>query len=111
VPRRGSDAVGSTSSGGAAADMGEPVRELDLEAAGVTSIVWATGYRMDFGWILDAQFDEQGFPLHQGGITAEPGLYFVGLPSTDTRVRHMARWRINHSGDYAVQFAGACFEG
>jgi putative flavoprotein involved in K+ transport len=73
------------SSGGAAADMGEPVRELDLEAAGVTSIVWATGYRMDFGWILDAQFDEQGFPVHQGGITAEPGLYFVGLPWLTTR--------------------------
>jgi putative flavoprotein involved in K+ transport len=58
---------------------------LDLAAAGVTSIVWATGYRMDFGWIFDAQFDEQGFPVHQGGITTEPGLYFVGLPWLNTR--------------------------
>jgi putative flavoprotein involved in K+ transport len=61
------------------------LRELDLEAAGVTAIVWATGYRMDFGWIVDAEFDEQGFPVHEGGITREPGLYFVGLPWLTTR--------------------------
>jgi len=67
------------------ADTCEPLRELDLEAAGVTSIVWATGYRMDFGWIFDAEFDEQGFPVHKGGITPEPGLYFVGLPWLTSR--------------------------
>jgi hypothetical protein len=58
---------------------GEPLRELDLAAAGVTSIIWVTGYRMDFSWILDTQFDEKGFPVHQGGVTPEPGLYFYGL--------------------------------
>jgi putative flavoprotein involved in K+ transport len=68
-----------------ATQMGEPLRELDLASVDVTSIVWATGYRMDFGWILDAQFDEQGFPVHQGGVTSEPGLYFVGLPWLTTR--------------------------
>jgi putative flavoprotein involved in K+ transport len=67
------------------ADTYEPLRELDLDAAGVTSIVWATGYRMDFGWIFDAEFDEQGFPVHQGGVTPELGLYFVGLPWLTTR--------------------------
>jgi putative flavoprotein involved in K+ transport len=61
------------------------IRDLDLEAAGVAAIVWATGYRMDFGWICDAQFDDQGFPVHEGGITHEPGLYFVGLPWLNTR--------------------------
>jgi len=61
------------------------LRELDLGAAGVTAIVWATGYRLDFGWIRDAQFDEQGFPVHAGGVTGEPGLYFVGLPWLTTR--------------------------
>lgn len=62
-----------------------PPRELDLADAGVTSIVWATGYRMDFNWIFDAEFDEQGFPVHQAGITHAPGLYFVGLPWQTTR--------------------------
>jgi len=67
------------------ADTFEPLRELDLDAAGVTSIVWATGYRLDFGWIFDAEFDEQDFPVHNGGITREPGLYFVGLPWLTSR--------------------------
>jgi putative flavoprotein involved in K+ transport len=61
------------------------INELDLEAAGVSSVVWATGYRMDFGWIFDAEFDAQGYPLHQGGVTPEAGLYFVGLPWLTTR--------------------------
>jgi putative flavoprotein involved in K+ transport len=60
-------------------------RELDLADVGVTSIVWATGYRMDFDWIFDAEFDDQGFPVHQAGITHAPGLYFVGLPWQTTR--------------------------
>ena len=29
----------------------DPMLELDLHAQGVTSIVWATGYRVDFGWL------------------------------------------------------------
>jgi putative flavoprotein involved in K+ transport len=62
-----------------------PPRELDLAAAGVTAIVWATGYRMGFDWIRDALIDEQGFPVHEGGIAREPGLYFVGLPWLTTR--------------------------
>jgi putative flavoprotein involved in K+ transport len=56
------------------------IHELDLKAARVGSVIWATGYRMDFGWIFDAEFDAQGYPLHQGGVTPEAGLYFVGLP-------------------------------
>jgi putative flavoprotein involved in K+ transport len=61
------------------------LRELDLAAAGVTAIAWATGYRMGFDWIRDAHIDEQGFPVHEGGIAREPGLYFVGLPWLTTR--------------------------
>jgi putative flavoprotein involved in K+ transport len=68
-----------------AADAGESLRELDLEAAGITSVIWATGYRMDLGWILDADFDDQGYPVHRGGVTPEAGLYFMGLPWLTTR--------------------------
>jgi putative flavoprotein involved in K+ transport len=66
-------------------ELGARVRDIDLETAGVSAIVWATGYRMNFDWILDAQFDEQGYPVHQGGVSTEPGLYFVGLPWLTTR--------------------------
>ncbi|MFM0477811.1 NAD(P)/FAD-dependent oxidoreductase [Paraburkholderia strydomiana] len=57
-----------------------PLRELDLAEAGVTSIVWATGYAVDFGWLDVNAFDEKGKPSHQRGVSKEPGIYFLGLP-------------------------------
>ncbi len=57
----------------------EIIRELDLDAAGITSIIWAAGYIFDFSWIQFPIFDEFGYPVHQRGITAQPGLYFAGL--------------------------------
>jgi putative flavoprotein involved in K+ transport len=57
----------------------EPVRQLDLHAAGITSIVWATGYVLDFGWLKVDAFDERGAPVHRRGVTEVPGLYFLGL--------------------------------
>lgn len=57
-----------------------PILELDLVAAGVTSIVWATGYANDYGWLQVNAFDEKGKPKHQRGVSAEPGVYFLGLP-------------------------------
>jgi putative flavoprotein involved in K+ transport len=58
----------------------ESVRELDLEAANVHTVVWATGFRFDFDWIEPATFDEYGYPVHDRGVTDTPGLYFLGLP-------------------------------
>ena len=58
----------------------EPILELDLAAAGVTSIVWATGFRTDYSWLQVSAFDEQGKPAHRRGISTEPGVYFLGLP-------------------------------
>lgn len=55
------------------------VTELNLDEAGITSIVWAAGYTVDFSWIQFPIFDEFGYPHHQRGITAQPGLYFIGL--------------------------------
>ena len=54
--------------------------QLDPRAAGVTSVVWATGFRADFGWIHLPTFDAAGEPLHRRGVSACPGLYFLGLP-------------------------------
>ena len=49
-----------------------------LPAAGV---VWATGFRPDYGWIRMPVLDSHGSPLHSRGvIEGAPGLYFVGLP-------------------------------
>jgi putative flavoprotein involved in K+ transport len=57
-----------------------PVGLLDLRAAGITSIIWATGYGLDFGWLQVDAFDPAGKPVHQRGVSAEPGVYFLGLP-------------------------------
>jgi putative flavoprotein involved in K+ transport len=57
----------------------QPTLELDLAAAGVTSIIWATGYGLDLDWLKVAAFDEKGRPAHERGVSIVPGLYFLGL--------------------------------
>ncbi|MDJ0777401.1 MAG: NAD(P)/FAD-dependent oxidoreductase [Gammaproteobacteria bacterium] len=58
----------------------EPLRSLDLAQAGVTSIIWATGFALDYGWLKVDAFDADGKPRHQRGVSSEPGVYFLGLP-------------------------------
>ncbi len=57
----------------------ESITELDLSAAGVTSVLWALGYGFDFGLVKLPVFDSDGYPIQERGVTAQPGLYFVGL--------------------------------
>ncbi|MFZ6047183.1 flavin-containing monooxygenase [Pseudomonas sp. CR3202] len=57
-----------------------PILELDLAKAGITSIIWATGYSVDYSWLKVNAFDESGKPKHQRGVSGEPGVYFLGLP-------------------------------
>ncbi|BDH44588.1 FAD-dependent oxidoreductase [Salmonella enterica subsp. enterica serovar Choleraesuis] len=60
--------------------MTQPLTELNLSSAGVTTIIWATGYVADYSWLEVDAFDEQGKPRHQRGVSSEPGVYFLGLP-------------------------------
>jgi putative flavoprotein involved in K+ transport len=56
-------------------------RLADGRALEVAVVVWATGYRPDFGWIDLPIFDDAGDPIHHRGVVAAaPGLYFLGLP-------------------------------
>jgi putative flavoprotein involved in K+ transport len=80
-----------------------PVLELDLARAGITSIIWATGYYADYGWLQVDAFDEHGKPQHQRGVSSEPGVYFLGLPWLSRRgssfiwgVWHDARYLADH---------------
>lgn len=57
----------------------DPVLALNFAQAGISAVVWATGYALDFGWIEMDAFDERGRPLHEGGVSKIPGLYFLGL--------------------------------
>ena len=63
-----------------AACITDPLRELNLAEAGVSSIIWATGYATDYSWLQVDALDAKGKPRHQRGVSSEPGVYFVGLP-------------------------------
>ncbi|MFJ3667022.1 flavin-containing monooxygenase [Streptomyces sp. NPDC090106] len=80
-----------------------PRRELDLAGAGVTSVVWATGFAADYGWLDVDAFDERGRPRQRRGVSSAPGLYFLGLPWLSRRgsafiwgVWHDARYVADH---------------
>ena len=60
--------------------VAEPILELNLAEAGITSIIWATGFAVDYSWLKVDACDEAGKPKHHRGISAEPGVYFLGLP-------------------------------
>lgn len=63
----------------------EQLTQLDLAAAGITSVIWATGYRYDYSWVRFPVFDQYGSPVQQPAVTAVPGLYFLGLGWPHTR--------------------------
>jgi putative flavoprotein involved in K+ transport len=65
---------------------GRTVRFADhslLEDVGV--VVWATGYRPDYGWIHGPEVVRDGHVVHRRGVTEVPGLYFLGLSWQHTR--------------------------
>jgi putative flavoprotein involved in K+ transport len=53
--------------------------EIDLKAAGIKSVLWATGYSRSYPWLHIPVLDPNGEIRHEGGITPEPGLYVIGL--------------------------------
>jgi putative flavoprotein involved in K+ transport len=55
-------------------------QQLDLRASKIAAVVWCIGFRTDFSWIAEPIFDGRGYPGHARGVTAAPGLYFLGLP-------------------------------
>ena len=58
-----------------------PIREIDLAAAGITTILWATGYSVDYGWLqVPDALTDSGKPAHQRGVSNASGIYFLGQP-------------------------------
>ena len=56
-----------------------PLPELDAAADDIGAVIWATGYGYDYGWLEIDILDPSGAPRQERGITACPGLYFLGL--------------------------------
>ncbi len=53
---------------------------LDLAAEGISTVLWTSGYRLDYGWIDLPILDAGGVPVQERGVTAVPGLTFIGFP-------------------------------
>jgi putative flavoprotein involved in K+ transport len=54
--------------------------QLDLGRGEIRAIVWATGFRPDYGWLDVPVVDAKGQLRHDGGVVDSPGLYALGLP-------------------------------
>jgi putative flavoprotein involved in K+ transport len=76
-----------------------PILSLDLAKAGITTILWATGFKYDFNWLDVAAFDDKGDPLQKRGISAEKGVYFLGLPNLTNRSSSFI-WGVWHDAKY-----------
>jgi putative flavoprotein involved in K+ transport len=76
-----------------------PVLELDLGKAGITSIIWATGFAVDYSWLQVDAFHDNGNPNHRRGVSTEPGVYFLGLPWLSRRGSSFI-WGVWHDAKY-----------
>jgi putative flavoprotein involved in K+ transport len=84
------------------ADVTDPTLELDLAAAGITTVIWATGYGVDYSWLqVDGVLDTAGRPAHQRGVSPVNGVYFVGLPWLSRRGSSFI-WGCWHDAKYVV---------
>jgi putative flavoprotein involved in K+ transport len=77
----------------------DPILELNLVQAGITSIVWATGFAADYGWLKVDAFGKNGKPAHRRGVSTEPGIYFLGLPWQSRRGSSFI-WGVWHDAKY-----------
>jgi putative flavoprotein involved in K+ transport len=59
--------------------LDQPATRIDLAAAGIATVIWATGYRPRYRWLAVPVLDPRGDVAHDGGVTAAPGLYVLGL--------------------------------
>jgi putative flavoprotein involved in K+ transport len=66
-------------------EVTDPILTLDLAAAGIATIIWASGFRYDFSWVelpvfAGGSVPRDRVPSHKRGATCVPGVYFLGLP-------------------------------
>jgi putative flavoprotein involved in K+ transport len=60
--------------------LAHEITALDIVSAGITNVIWATGYTFDFDLVGPRVFDSDGYPVQRRGLTECAGLFFIGLP-------------------------------
>ena len=81
------------------------ITELDLNASGISSIIWATGYSFDFSFVKLPVVDSDGYPIQTRGVTDYDGLYFLGMPGLLSR-RSGILFRVGDDAAYIAQHIG-----
>src|SRR5205814_853101 len=71
---------------------GQTFSFADRTELSVNAVIWATGFGFDHAWIHLPGFESQGEVVHERGVTAIPGLYFLGLPWQRTRGSALLGW-------------------
>jgi len=61
------------------------LRQLSLKDSNVSTVIWATGFAGDFSWIHLPILDNENKLIHERGVSAERGLYFIGFPWLNSR--------------------------
>jgi putative flavoprotein involved in K+ transport len=56
-----------------------------VSLAGISSIVWATGFSRHFDWIESPSIAAGCDPVHVRGVSTQPDLFFLGLRWLHTR--------------------------
>ena len=88
---------------------------VDLRGGEIGAVVWATGFRPDYGWLDVPVVDAKGRLRHDGGVVDRPGLYALGLPVLRRRkstfiygIEDDARAVTGHLGRYLAETTRAC---
>jgi putative flavoprotein involved in K+ transport len=68
----------------------------------VDAVIWATGFGRNDTWVNLPVFQSQGQVVHERGVTAIPGLYFLGLPWQHTRGSALLGW-VKDDADYIAR--------
>jgi putative flavoprotein involved in K+ transport len=71
---------------------GRQVEFADASTLTPAAVIWATGFTLDHSFVQLPVFDDDGRVLHRRGVTASPGLYFLGLPWQHTRGSALLGW-------------------
>jgi putative flavoprotein involved in K+ transport len=86
---------------------GTEIRFADGSALSPESVIWATGFALDHSFVQAPVFGEDGGVEHRRGVTAVPGLYFLGLPWQHTRGSALLGWVEDDARFIASAIAGA----
>jgi putative flavoprotein involved in K+ transport len=71
---------------------GTTLRFADGSQQTVSAVIWATGFRLDHSLVQLPVFGSDGRTEHRRGVTAVPGVYFLGLPWLYTRGSALLGW-------------------